>query len=87
MSQSIDTYTADIQQSLNAIANDEDMLARVAKYLRRLLKSRQPDPTMMTKEEFYAMLERGEEEYRQGKTHSMLPNETLDEFLKRVVGQ
>ncbi len=81
MSQATDTYTADIQQSLNAIANDEDMLARVAKYLRRLLKSRQPDPTMMTKEEFYAMLERGEEEYRQGKTHTLNTLDELHAFL------
>ena len=37
----------------------------------------------MTKEEFLAKLERGEEEYRQGKTYSMLPGETVTEMLRR----
>jgi hypothetical protein len=38
----------------------------------------------MTKEEFFAKLERGEEEYRQGKTQRMLPGESLEDFLERV---
>ena len=85
-SAAIESYNADIQHSLETLSGDEAMLKRVAKYLRRLVKQREPDPTCMTEEEFFAMLDRGEEEYRQGKTHSMLPGESLDEFLKRVVG-
>ena len=38
------------------------------------------DPTCMTKEEFFARIERAE----QGPTYTMLPNETLDEMLKRL---
>ncbi len=38
------------------------------------------DPTLMTKEEFFARLEEAEK----GPRIRMLPNETLDEFLNRV---
>ena len=42
------------------------------------------DESLMTKEEFLAKLERGEEEYRQGKTYAMLPGESYVEFRKRI---
>ena len=75
---------AEILRNLGTLAEDESMLKRVAKYLRKLVAEREADPTLMTKEEFFTKLEKGEEEYRQGKTVSMLPGETLDDFLKRV---
>lgn len=43
------------------------------------------DDTCMTKEEFFAMIDRRMEEYEKGNYHTMLPNETLDDFLARVV--
>ena len=64
----INSYSADILQGLGAISGNEAALARVAKYVRRVVKEQEKDPTLMTEEEFFAMLERGEEEYRQGKT-------------------
>ena len=56
---------------------------QLARYLRKLV-AKKDDPTLMTQEEFFAKLERGEEEFRQGKTYRMLPGENLDDFLKRV---
>ena len=85
-STAIDTYMADIQASLKEIAGDEAMLARVAKYLRRLVKERKPDPTCMSKEEYFAKIDRSLEQARQGKVYSMLPNESLSEFLERTKG-
>jgi hypothetical protein len=37
----------------------------------------------LTKEEFLAKLERGEEEYRQGKCVRLQPGESLSEMLRR----
>ena len=39
---------------------------------------------MMTKEEFFAKIERAEREIAEGKGIKMLPNETLDDLLRRV---
>ena len=71
---------AEIYRNLGIIAEDESMLEKVAKYVRKLAKQVADDPTCMTKEEYFAMLDRAEK----GPTHSMLPNEDLTAFLKRM---
>lgn len=83
-SAAIESYNADIQHSLETLSDDEAMLKRVAKYLRRLVKQREPDPTCMSEEEFFARVDRALEQAKQGKVHRMLPNESLSEFLDRV---
>ena len=85
-SAAIDAYNAEIQQSLETLSDDEAMLKRVAKYLRRLVKERQPDPTCMSREEFFGRVDRALEQAKCGNVYSMLPNESLDDFLKRIVG-
>ena len=83
-SAAIESYNDDIQHSLETLSDDEAMLKRVAKYLRRLVKQREPDPTCMTEEEFFARVDRAREELRKGKGIKMQPNESLSEFLDRV---
>lgn len=80
----IGALNAEILRNLGIVAEDEGALQRVAKYLRRVVREITNDPTLIPRDEFFASLDRGEEEYRQGKTYRMLPGETLDEFLKRV---
>ncbi len=75
---------AEVLRNLSIVAEDENLLRRVAKYLRRVVSEKQNDPTRMTKEEFFAKLDKGEEEYHQGKYYEMLPDEDLDDFLSRV---
>ena len=72
---------AELYRAMGEIADNETLMAKVLKYVKKLAAQQKADPTMMTKEEFFAKLERGEEEYRQGKTHRMLPGEDLDDFL------
>ena len=44
-----------------------------------------PEPsTKMTKEEFYAMIDKSIAQYERGEYYTMLPNESLDDFLDRV---
>ena len=74
---------AEVLRNLSIVAEDENLLRRVAKYLRRIVSEKQNDPTLMTKEEFFSMLEESEEEYRQGKYTSLLPGESVDDMLKR----
>jgi hypothetical protein len=44
------------------------------------------DDTLMSKEEFFAMLDDAEEEVRRGEVFTKLPEETLTEFLTRIHG-
>ena len=75
---------AEILRNLSIVAEDENLLKRVAKYLRRVVAEKQKDPTLMTKEEFFAKLEKGEKQYRQGKYYEMLSDEDLDDFIAHV---
>ncbi len=40
----------------------------------------------MSKEDFFKMIDESKKEYEEGKFKSMLPNETLEDFLNRVKG-
>ena len=77
------TLDAEFLRNLGIVAQDEDMLAKVVKYVKRLVQSKK-DPTLMTKEEFYARVDHSLEQARQGNVHRMKYGETLDEFLNRV---
>ena len=71
---------ADILRNLGIIAEDESMLEKVAKYVRKLAKQMTEDSTCMSKEEYFRRLDEAEK----GPKHKMLPNETLDEMLIRL---
>ena len=73
---------AQIWRDMAEIADSEPLMKQLAMYLKKLV-ARKADPTQMTKDEFFAKIERGEEQYRQGKCHSMLPNEDLTTYLRR----
>lgn len=44
------------------------------------------DNTVISKEEFFASLERGEQAYRDGKCIRLLPGESVEQLLERVRG-
>lgn len=81
-SMQIGALNAEILHNLSTIANDADMLNRVAKYLRRLTKKREDD-TLMTREEFFRKLDEAEEDYKQGRYTTLLPGESVTDMLRR----
>ena len=75
--------TAEILQNLSVLAESEDMMNRVAKYLRKLVKEKKADPTLMSKEEFFAKLDNAEEDYQMGNYTTLQPGESVTDMLKR----
>ena len=71
---------ADIYRNLGIIAEDESMLDKVAKYVRRLAKQMTDDSACMTKEEYFAMLDRAEK----GPTRSFANIEELDRYIQSL---
>ena len=59
-------------RAMNPLLDSEVALEKLIKYVKNLTAQKQ-DPTLLSKEE-----------YKQGKCHTMLPGETLDDFLNRV---
>lgn len=74
---------AEIYRSLGVIAEDESLMKRAARYLKKLAAQKEDD-TLMTKEEFFAKIDLSLQQAREGKVDEMLPNESLDDFLKRI---
>ena len=70
---------AEILRNLGTIAEDEDMLTRVAKYLRKLVVQKK-DPTLFTKEEFLARVD----EARKQPGKSFANVDELDQYIRNL---
>lgn len=73
-----------IWRDIAEIADNESLMKQLAKYLKKLTAKKKSDPTLMTKEEFFAKIDRSIEQARQGRVHRMQSGESLDDFLKRI---
>lgn len=69
-------------REINPILDNEGLLLRLLKYVRKLTATN-ADETLVDKKEFMESLDRGEEEYRQGKCVRLLQGESVSEMLRR----
>ena len=74
---------AEIYESLSIIANDESLLRKAAKSLKRLA-SQFEDPTLMTKDEFFAVVDKSLEEAKEGKVKRIATPAELSAFLESL---
>ena len=70
---------AEILRNMSIIAEDENLLKRAAKYLRKLVAEKE-DPTLMTKEEFFAKIDRARTQ--PGKQFANV--EELDQYINSL---
>ena len=70
---------AEILRNMSIIAEDEHLLKRAAKYLRKLAAEKQ-DPTLVTKEEFFARIDKAKE----GPAMEFASVEELDKYIKEL---
>jgi hypothetical protein len=59
------------------------MLNRIAKYLRRLVREKE-DPTLMSKEEFFANIDEAKNEIANGKGKTFDNVEELDRYIRSL---
>ena len=74
---------AQIWRDIAKIADDETLMKRLAKYLKRLTAQKN-DPTLMTKEEFFRRVDEAQAQYDRGEYTEMLPGEDLTTHLRRL---
>ena len=79
----LNAMNTELWQSIGTIADSEPLMKRLTRYAKKLVKEKN-DPTLMTKEEFFAKLDEAEQQIARGEGHTMLPNEDLTTFLRRV---
>ena len=75
----LDSMTAQAYRDLTAITENENIFRVVARYLRKKVQELATDSTEMTKEEFFARVDKA----NQGPSYRMLPKENLTEFMRR----
>ncbi len=73
---------AEVLRAIDGISDDEALMTKVLKYIKKLTAKKE-DPTLMTKEEFFAKIERAEQQYARGEYTTQLPGESVSDMLKR----
>lgn len=74
---------AQIWRDLAEIADSEPLMKQLAKYLKKLV-AQKSDPTLMTKEEFFARVDEAREEIRQGKGKRFSDPEEMNAWLNSL---
>lgn len=69
---------AELYRAMGVIADDETLMTKVLKYVKKLAAKKE-DASLMTKEEFLARVDKAKE----GPSYEMLPGENLTDFLTR----
>ena len=75
---------AELYRAMGEIADDETLMTKVLKYVKKLAAQKKADPTLMTKEEFFAKIENAEQQIERGECSVMLPEEDLTAHLRRL---
>lgn len=77
---------AGLLNDINLISGDESLMRRLVRYVGRLVKEREKaaDPTLMTKEEFFRMIDEAREEARQGKVRSFDNVDEMNRWLNSL---
>ena len=70
---------AEILRNMSIIAEDEHLLKRAAKYLRKLVAEKE-DSTRFTKEEFFARIDKAKE----GPAMEFASVEELDKYIREL---
>jgi hypothetical protein len=75
----LNAMNTELWQSIGAIADSEPLMKRLTRYAKKLVKEKS-DSTLMTKEEFFAKIERAEQQ--PGKSFANV--EELDKFIRSL---
>lgn len=83
MNQAI-SLNSDFFYDLSIVAEDEGLLKRVVRYVKKLAKEHQADPTLMSEEEFFAKLDRAERDIAAGKGTTFTDMDEMNAWLNSL---
>ena len=75
---------AELFRAMGEIADDETLMAKVLKYVKKLAAQKKADPTLMTKEDFFKRVDEAREEIRQGKGKRFSNPEEMNAWLNSL---
>lgn len=74
---------AEIYRSLSVIAENENLMKRAAKYLKKLAAQKEDD-TLMTKEEYFAKIDESLQQAREGKVVTFDNTDDMNAWLNSL---
>lgn len=75
---------AGLLHDINLISGDESLMKRLTRYVSKLVREKATDPTLMTKEEFFRMIDEAKEQARQGKVRSFDSVDEMNRWLNSL---
>ena len=75
---------AELLRNMSIIAEDENLLKRAAKYLRKLVAEKETDSTEMTREEFFARVDKAERQIAEGKGITFTNHDDMNKWLNSL---
>ena len=75
---------AEMLRNMSIIAEDENLLKRAAKYLRKLVAEKPADHTEMTREEFFARVDKAERQSAEGKGITFTNHDDMNKWLNSL---
>lgn len=76
----LNAMNTELWQSIGAIADSEPLMKRLTRYAKKLVKEREAAPTLMTKDEFFHMLN----EAKKGLSKRFESVEELDKYKRSL---
>ena len=75
---------AELLRNMSIIAEDETLLKRATKYLRKLVSEKEADSTLLTKKEFFARIDKAEKEIAEGKSFTFSNRDDMNAWLNSL---
>jgi hypothetical protein len=80
----LNNMNIELWQSIGAIADDEPLMRRLTRYAKKLVKEKQEDPTLMSEEDFFARVDKAEQEITEGKGISFSNLDDMNAWLNSL---
>ena len=80
----LNAMNKELWQGIGAIADSEPLMKRLTKYVRKLVKERKADPTLMSKEEFFRRIDESKRQYERGEYISFSDKKEMNRWLNSL---
>ena len=77
----LNAMNTELWQGIGAIADNESLMKRLSRYVKKLVKEHQTDPTLMSKEEFFARIDKAEKDIAEGKGITFSNRDDMNAWL------
>ena len=80
----LNAMNTQLLQGIGVIADDESLMKRLTKFVAKLVREKTQDPTLITKEEFFARIDKAEQEIAEGKGITFTNREDMNAWLNSL---